>query len=411
MDVLKKSLEILSEYPLCDSCLGRQFAQLGYGLENRERGASIKTLLHMELVTRYRGGEDVLNALVSLAKVHRPTAKFLQSVGVAVEEAKCYICGGLLDNVEERALEAAKALEGIDFATFSVGTVIPKEVLEREGEVVKKFMVTTGESVKHEINRRIGKRLLRLLPDKRVDKLRPHVVVKIDFVAGKAEVLRNPVLIEGVYLKLSRRVSQVKKFGGVKASLFEKLQYIRDVFGGVEHVVHAAGREDADVRMLGTGRPVVVEVKQPRRYGSEVPPLADGDVVFTPRGLADRGDVKTLKEKAKTSVKLYRALAFSERALSQEDVAKVGELAGRTVTQYTPRRIKRLHPKKKRVRMVYEVVPRLITPHVLELYVRCQGGLYVKEFIHGDGGRTMPSVAEVLNTYLEVLELDVLAVE
>ncbi|MEZ0318817.1 MAG: tRNA pseudouridine(54/55) synthase Pus10 [Pyrobaculum sp.] len=411
MDVLKKSLEILSEYPLCDSCLGRQFAQLGYGLENRERGASIKTLLHMDLVSRYRGGEDVLNALTSLAKVHKPTAKFLRTLGVAVEESRCYICGGLLDNVEERSRDAVKALEGIEFATFAVGTVIPKEVLEKEGEVVKKFMITTGESIKHEINRRIGKELLRLLSGKRVDKLRPHVVVKIDFVAGKVEVLRNPILFEGVYLKLSRRISQAKKFGGVKTSLLEKLQYIRDIFGGVEHVIHAAGREDADARMLGTGRPVVVEVKQPQRYSSEVPPLADGDVVFTPRGLVSRDDVKMLKEKAKTSIKLYRALVFSERALTEEDLAKVGELAGKTVTQYTPRRIKRLHPRRKRIRMVYEVAARSATPHVFELYVRCQGGLYVKEFIHGDGGRTTPSVAEVLNTYLEVLELDVLAIE
>jgi len=61
--------------------------------------------------------------------------------------------------------------------------------------------------------------------------------------------------------------------------------------------------------------------------------------------------------------------------------------------------------------MVYELAWRLISAHVFELFVRCQGGLYVKEFIHGDGGRTAPSVAEVLNSYLEVLELDVLSVE
>jgi tRNA pseudouridine synthase 10 len=35
----------------------------------------------------------------------------------------------------------------------------------------------------------------------------------------------------------------------------------------------------------------------------------------------------------------------------------------------------------------------------------------VKEFIHGDGGRTTPSVAEILNSRLEVLELDVLLIE
>ncbi len=47
MDVLEKSLQILREYPLCDSCLGRLYAQMGYAVENWERGAAIKTLLHM----------------------------------------------------------------------------------------------------------------------------------------------------------------------------------------------------------------------------------------------------------------------------------------------------------------------------------------------------------------------------
>ncbi|MEM4139481.1 MAG: pseudouridylate synthase, partial [Sulfolobaceae archaeon] len=41
--VLNKALELLSKYPLCDSCLGRCFARLGYGLENKERGKAIKT--------------------------------------------------------------------------------------------------------------------------------------------------------------------------------------------------------------------------------------------------------------------------------------------------------------------------------------------------------------------------------
>jgi len=411
MEVLDKALEILRAYPLCDSCLGRQFAQLGFALENWERGRAIKTLIHMKLVSEYRSGADVLNDLVKLAKVHQPTRRFLSTVGVKAEEEKCYICGGLLADVEKYAEKAAEALRGVEFETFEVGSSLPRDILEREGEVVKRFLITTGESIKHEINRRIGRELLRRLPGKRVEKLRPNVVVKIDFTTGDVAVLKNPVLLEGVYLKLGRRTSQAKKFGGVKATLLEKLQYVRDIFGGVEHVIHAGGREDADARMLGTGRPVVVEVKQPARYRADVPQLVDSDVVFKPIGYVNREEVRRIKEKAKTDIKLYRALVLSERPLTAEELSKVSELSRRTVVQFTPRRIKRLSPKKKRVRMVYDIHARLVSPHVFELYVRCQGGLYVKEFIHGDGGRTTPSVAEILNAQLDVLELDVLAVE
>jgi len=276
---------------------------------------------------------------------------------------------------------------------------------------VSKFLITTGEPIKHEIYRRIGKEMLKLLTGKRVDKLRPNIVVRIDLLTGKVTVVRNPLLVEGKYLKLSRRVAQSKRFGSVRTTLLEKLRYVGDIFGGSEHVIHVSGREDSDVRMLGPGRPLVVEVKQPIRYRGHVPPLVDDEVIFTPVGFTTREEVRRLKEKAKVDIKLYRALVYSERPLAAEDLGKMVELSGKIITQYTPRRIKRLHPRRKRTRMVYELAWRLISAHVFELFVRCQGGLYVKEFIHGDGGRTTPSVAEVLNSYLEVLELDVLSVE
>ncbi len=411
MELLEKSLQILREYPLCDPCLGRLYAQMGYAVENWERGAAIKTMLHMQLVTQFRQGADVRNDLVSLAKVHKPTRRFLASIGTEVEGVPCYICGGLLTDVERYAHEAARHTGDIDFETFAVGTTIPSDVLKREAEVVAKFLITTGESIKHEINRRIGKEMLKLLTGKRVDKLRPNIVVRIDLLTGKVTVVRNPILLEGKYLKLSRRVAQAKRFGSVKTTLLDKLQYVRDFYGGLEHIIHVSGREDSDVRMLGPGRPLVVEVKQPIRYRGQVPPLVDDEVVFRPLSFTTREEVRRLKEKAKVDIKLYRALVYSERPLTAEDLGKMAELSGKIITQYTPRRIKRLHPRRKRTRMVYELTWRLISPHVFELYVRCQGGLYVKEFIHGDSGRTTPSAAEVLNSYLEVLELDVLSIE
>ncbi len=48
MDVLEKAYEILSKYPLCDNCLGRQFALLGYSMENNVRGNALKVSLTMQ---------------------------------------------------------------------------------------------------------------------------------------------------------------------------------------------------------------------------------------------------------------------------------------------------------------------------------------------------------------------------
>jgi tRNA pseudouridine synthase 10 len=46
----------------------------------------------------------------------------------------------------------------------------------------------------------------------------------------------------------------------------------------------------------------------------------------------------------------------------------------------------------------------------MTIFLRTQSGTYVKEFVHGDDGRTRPSLAELLSVPLEVLALDVVEI-
>ena len=48
MKMLEKTQKMLKKYPLCSPCLGRQFALLGHGLDNKERGDALKLLLTMK---------------------------------------------------------------------------------------------------------------------------------------------------------------------------------------------------------------------------------------------------------------------------------------------------------------------------------------------------------------------------
>jgi tRNA pseudouridine synthase 10 len=52
-----------------------------------------------------------------------------------------------------------------------------------------------------------------------------------------------------------------------------------------------------------------------------------------------------------------------------------------------------------------------LKPNLVEMLIRCQGGLYVKELINGDEGRTRPSVSEIVDVPAECIELDVMEVE
>ncbi len=67
MEILESALQMIAEHPLCDHCLGRQFALLGHGIENESRGEAIKLLLtlkgHELLLLNDESGVDLLTAI------------------------------------------------------------------------------------------------------------------------------------------------------------------------------------------------------------------------------------------------------------------------------------------------------------------------------------------------------------
>jgi tRNA pseudouridine synthase 10 len=49
-------------------------------------------------------------------------------------------------------------------------------------------------------------------------------------------------------------------------------------------------------------------------------------------------------------------------------------------------------------------------PKKIELIVKGSAGLYIKELVSGDNGRTKPSVSEILGVPAKVKELDVIRI-
>jgi tRNA pseudouridine synthase 10 len=50
-------------------------------------------------------------------------------------------------------------------------------------------------------------------------------------------------------------------------------------------------------------------------------------------------------------------------------------------------------------------------PRFFLLELDTQAGTYIKEFVHGDFGRTSPSVGEILGCEADILQLDVTDIE
>jgi tRNA pseudouridine synthase 10 len=48
-----------------------------------------------------------------------------------------------------------------------------------------------------------------------------------------------------------------------------------------------------------------------------------------------------------------------------------------------------------------------INSNYMLLYVLASAGTYIKELVHGDLGRTIPNVGQILNTECDILQLDV----
>ena len=88
------------------------------------------------------------------------------------------------------------------------------------------------------------------------------------------------------------------------------------------------------------------------------------------------------------------------------------KLQGCTLAQRTPERVAHRRADKIRKRKVMETSNPSIGVDesgnmIAEFSLRCESGTYVKETVHGDKGRTQPSIASLIKAKCTVQWLDV----
>jgi tRNA pseudouridine synthase 10 len=180
---------------------------------------------------------------------------------------------------------------------------------------------------------------------------------------------------------------------------------------------HGSGREDIDARMLGTGRPFVIEIARPRKRFLDLGKLEEsvnsygaGKVEVSGLKLADRDVVRKLKQ-GENAQKQYRVMMSFGRQVNSKELKDLEQaLSYIRIRQRTPLRVMHRRADLTREKYIYDVKVKRVSSKKAEMEVRCQGGLYVKELVSGDEGRTTPSVAEILKTSAQPLKLDVLNV-
>ena len=337
--------------------------------------------------------------------------------------------------------QAAAAVYGYEFDTYQVGTKVPP-LIEENDRLLREDVgldPEAGELLKSEYNREVGKRF-GVKTETEVDFERPDVLVLCDLSTDEVEVQVNSAFVYGRYRKRKRDIPQTEwpcrdcNGTGFQQGEFcptcegSGYQYdesveqltappIQEAMDGESAVFHGAGREDVDARMLGTGRPFVVEVAEPRTRHVDTDALeavvnefAEGKAEVEGLRLATYDMVERVKEL--DASKTYRmAVEFDDPIEESAFESALAALDGATVEQETPQRVAHRRADKTRIREVYEASGEMDDERHATVDIHGAGGLYVKELISSDDGRTTPSLAGELGVGATVTALDVLAVE
>jgi tRNA pseudouridine synthase 10 len=437
MEIIEKAQMILEKYPLCDHCLGRQFAFLGQGLDNRERGRTIKLFLtmkgHQLALSKDKKGIILLKVLAENGSFPM-AAEILGNLKRRPKQGrKCFLCEGCFETLPLLVEKAATRLQDYEYDTFLVGVKLPSEAEEREDEFKAQFEVQYGENFRNELSRVFGK-MFSDKTGKTVDFMNPQMVVLVNPFVDDIRLQVNPLFITGRYQKLVRGIPQSKWFcpkcrgkgcpecnytGRMHPESVEELiaEPTLERTYGEDTSFHGAGREDADARMLGKGRPFIIQVKRPRKRKVNLKDLAkvineraDGKIKVAGLKYVNKEMIRTLKHLEATQ-KTYRVSVRFDRDISDDEIEKLEHsLSGIKVLQQTPTRVLRRRADKTREKHIYETEIKRISPNSVEMKIRCQGGLYVKELVTGDEGRTEPNVSKIVNAKAEPLKLDVLNV-
>jgi tRNA pseudouridine synthase 10 len=426
----------------CNSCLGRQYGNLLTGLTNAERGAALKTFLAMEWEINNRLAISSVNAASSLlSKDFSVGVRSIQRYfpDTAENQLPCAICQDFLSKpfMESLAREAKDLVSDYEFSTYLVGSIFHPGIIDKEDTIRSTYNLEYGESIKSDFNREMGKLLSVLLPSTTVEFKTPEIVFTFDLAHNEVEIKSNPLFILGRYKKLERGIPQSKWFcrkcrgNGCESCNFTGKMYQDSVEEYVSHPFltaaqgisskfHGSGREDIDARMLGSGRPFVIEISEPKLRNLDFDSIirnieknSNGKVEISIEGITNRTKVREIKTRSSRNAKAYRAIVSLEKSLPDDHTILdtiASELTKILIQQRTPIRVAHRRADKIRTRKVLSFKIEKVEPKQITVHLVCEGGLYVKELINGDQGRTQPNFSDKLGIPAVVSELDVIEV-
>lgn len=398
MELAKQILDE-TDGKICKNCLGRKLSKTIEGANNIERADKVCDELNIDL-----------------------------------DDAPCVICNNLFDKLNDELytkIDDKLNQLGVEFDTFLVGSQIPKDIQKRDEELSEKFNLGV-ETIKKEVNRLIGLGIWERY-DKDAAFEAQDIVFNIDLTNNpKVRIQINPLYIEGKYNKLKRGIPQTKwpcskcKGRGCEECNFTGKQYPESVeelisehflkiTRGKQAKFHGAGREDIDVLMLGSGRPFVLEIKEPKirkldlsKLEEEINKINEGKTSYHNLHVCERKRKAEIKQSSPDTYKVYNAIVKCDREFDKNKLDEITKL--NEIHQQTPQRVLRRRTDMVRIKHVLDLSYEIIDDKTFSMRIKTEGGLYIKELISGDDGRSQPNISEILGVEAICEQLDVIEV-
>jgi tRNA pseudouridine synthase 10 len=124
--------------------------------------------------------------------------------------------------------------------------------------------------------------------------------------------------------------------------------------------------------------------------------------------LCEQESFEALKAGADSKRKKYGCVVWISQAMTQEKLAILDALVDVHILQDTPVRVCHRRSLMTRKKIIHAMKTSWINPHFFQLELTTSAGTYVKEFVHGDRGRTSPNIGSLLGCEADILQLDVL---
>jgi tRNA pseudouridine synthase 10 len=185
-----------------------------------------------------------------------------------------------------------------------------------------------------------------------------------------------------------------------------------------QHKFHGMGREDIDARMLGNGRPFIIEIVSPHKRKFDIQVLenkinAHGQGIVEIEGLRYSSKEEVVAIKSAAHHKTYQVRVEFGTKVTKEKLKKVVSIfTHKQIQQRTPTRVAHRRADKVREKEVVniEIEDFGAEENWVILNITGENGIYIKELIHGDQNRTQPNLSELLETECSVKDLDVIRI-